>query len=259
MNIVFLTFGGPDDVFHHCVDRLCKQAEQFNIFTKIIGYTEIDLQNDKLFWEKNKTFIENNPRGYGYWIWKPYIILKTLNEINNNDYLLYLDCGCELNFNAKNSFAKYIDHLKTNDIIGTLASSTDITYTKSDLIHYLNMQNNDLLKDYHMQAGVVFMKKTQNIVNMYSEIYNIALSDNYKYIDDSLSIIENNSAFIEHRHDQSIFNLLVKKYGLYNNLLDPIPNNIDESVKKYWSDYPILCIRNKSYNSIVNDINNINN
>ena len=33
-------------------------------------------------------------RGGGYWIWKPYFILKTLKEkIKYNDYLIYSDSG----------------------------------------------------------------------------------------------------------------------------------------------------------------------
>ena len=32
------------------------------------------------------------PRGYGYYLWKPYIILQKLNEISDNDIILnYLD------------------------------------------------------------------------------------------------------------------------------------------------------------------------
>ncbi|ATZ80605.1 hypothetical protein BMW23_0558 [Bodo saltans virus] len=252
MNIVFLTFGGEGEIYYHCVKRICEQAKQFDIFTKIIGYTDFDLKNDEIFWKKNKDFIENNSRGYGFWIWKPYIILKTLNMMNENDLLLYLDCGCELNIKAKNVFFEYIKLLETNDIIGTHASSTDITYTKSDLVHHLNMDNdNDLLNKLHMQAGIVFMKKTPNIMKLYTDFYDIAISNNYHYIDDSPSIIKNNDSFIEHRHDQSIFNLLVKKYGLHNYLLDPVPNSIDELSNKTWFEYPIFCIRNKTKNSMI--------
>ncbi len=32
------------------------------------------------FWKKHGTFIESNPRGYGYWLWKPFIIKETLQQ-----------------------------------------------------------------------------------------------------------------------------------------------------------------------------------
>jgi len=66
------------------------------MFNKIISYNDKDLNNDEEFWKKHGNFIENNKRGNGYWIWKPYIIMKNLDLMNDNDILLYLDCGCEV-------------------------------------------------------------------------------------------------------------------------------------------------------------------
>jgi hypothetical protein len=40
-------------------------------------------------------------RGGGYWIWKPYIIKKHLDKINDNDILIYMDAGCSININGK--------------------------------------------------------------------------------------------------------------------------------------------------------------
>ncbi len=74
------------------------------LFNKIYSFTEQDLINDSDFWNKHKDFILKNKRGYGYWVWKPYLISKILKEINDNDILLYLDAGCELNVNGKDYF-----------------------------------------------------------------------------------------------------------------------------------------------------------
>ena len=38
--------------------------------------TDEHLKIDKLFWENHGKIIENNSRGYGYWLWKPYIVKK---------------------------------------------------------------------------------------------------------------------------------------------------------------------------------------
>ena len=45
---------------------------------------------------------------------------------------------------------------------------------------------------------------------------------------ESISIIPNDSGFIDHRHDQSLFSLLRKKYGTIS-----IP---DETYSENWSD-----------------------
>lgn len=42
------------------------------------------------------------------------------------------------------------------------------------------------------------------------------LGCDYHNIDDSPSILKNIDGFIEHRHDQSIFSLLTKKYNLFS-------------------------------------------
>ena len=43
---------------------------------------------DTDFYEKHKNFINNNKRGYGYWIWKSYIVYKNLQKMNNGDILI---------------------------------------------------------------------------------------------------------------------------------------------------------------------------
>lgn len=220
MKIHFLTFGGPSANYHDAVKRLHNQAIEFNMFSNIYAYTEKDLMKDTEFFSKHSKFILNNP-AYGYWIWKPYLIKRTLEKMETDDILLFLDSGCELNVNGKDRMQHYINLVKEKKIIGTSCGSSDYNWTKMDLIKYLNMDNNiELLKTPHMQAGCLLMKKCDIIVNLYNEIYEIA-SNNYNLIDNSPSSAKNYPGFQEHRHDQSIFNLLVKKYNLINYDLDP--------------------------------------
>ena len=48
---------------------------------------------DKDFREKNKDILSNT-RGNGYWLWKSYIINKTIIEkLNDGDYLIYTDAA----------------------------------------------------------------------------------------------------------------------------------------------------------------------
>ncbi len=253
--IYFLTFGGPTDDYHHAVNRLCKQASQFNLFDKIIGMTEKDLILDNEFWSVNENFIKKNQKGYGYWIWKPYIIKKTLSMIKENDILLYLDSGCELNIQGKNKLIKYIEMVKTKNMLGTSTCSNDYTYTKMDLIKYFNMENSiEKLKISHMQAGVLLILKNDLTMNVFNECYKVA-SENYNLIDDSPGVLPNFPGFKENRHDQSIFNLVVKKYNLINYDLDPTywglyKTNMDVYNTK-GKDCPIWTCRNRSGDSII--------
>lgn len=214
-NIYFLTFGGPTTNYHDAVKRICKQAESFRLFNKIFEYTDIDLKQDTVFWNKHGNFIEKNPRGYGYWLWKPYLIMKTLGQLDDNDILIYCDCGIELNINGKKRLIDLINKTNEKLIIGSRASSTDYTFTKMDLIKYFGLDDVVKLKMDHMQPGCLILKKCDKIIKLVEEWYEIG-SNNYHFIDDSPSIMPNFDGFHEHRHDQSIFNLLVKKYNLIN-------------------------------------------
>lgn len=50
---------------------------------------------DKDFVERNKEILSHK-RGAGYWLWKPYIILKTLEQVPENAIVVYLDSGISI-------------------------------------------------------------------------------------------------------------------------------------------------------------------
>jgi len=224
MSIYFLSFGGPSNEYHQAVNRICEQTKKTNKFNTILCYTETDLKNDIDFWPLHEQFIQNNKRGYGYWLWKSYLIKKTLNEMQENDILLYCDAGCEINHKYSNKINDLISITQQYKIIGCPVGSNDITYTKMDTIEYVQMTTDINLGNKHIQAGCLMMQKCEIVTNLISEWYNI--SSIYHLIDDSPSISPNNKAFIEHRHDQSIFNLLIKKYNLYNTALPNGDNDL---------------------------------
>ena len=216
--IYFITFGNTSTYFD-AVKRICFQASKFNMFYRIIGYDEDDLKNDKEFWDKHKNFIETNKRGYGYWMWKPYLIKRTLNIMNENDILLYADSGCELNIRGKQKLVEQVENVKTKLLICTSTGHLEHLYTKQDLIDHFYMNDDKYLQSEQSQATIVMMVKCEKISKLYDEIYKT--SEIYDLIND-VSHSPNKNTFIDHRHDQSIFSLLTKKYNLVNYDLDPV-------------------------------------
>jgi len=225
MKLVFLTYGGLSNKWHNAVTRLCNQVKSFDMFDNIYGMTDIDLKNDDEFWNKHGKFIEQNLRGNGYWIWKSYLVLKTLKCLAEGDILLYLDAGFELNIKRKNELINLINNMEKKEFMGSTAGSNDIQYTKMDLIKYLDMnENKELLAKEHIPAGCLLLKKCDMIMKLIEEWYEIC--QNYHFIDDSPSILPNDITFIEHKHDQSVFNLLVKKYNMINHDLSIEKRNV---------------------------------
>ena len=224
MKKLLITFGSHDN-YIDAGRRLIKQAKSTDIFTNLSLYTLDDLKNDNDFWNKHHKFITENKRGCGYWIWKPYLIKKNMENMNNGDILLYIDCGCEINKKEKDYLLQCIEKVKTDKIIGTIAKTNKIfgteieiekKWNKKDLIEKLGMNNTNFIDSPQRQATVILFlvcDETRALVNKWYE-----LCCDYHNVDDSPSIIPNYPSFKEHRHDQSIFSLLTKKYNLFSSI-----------------------------------------
>ena len=232
------TFGGGGQNFYEAVDRISNELKTTNVFDRIVPVIDTDLKNDKVFWNTHCEFIEKNKRGYGYWIWKPYLIMKTLEVMQNNDILFYIDSGCEIADYSQESIEllkKIIENCNTYNILYTQTSHDEKSYTKMDVFAHLNLINEDIMNSIENQATVIIIKKTKLTVEFIKEWYNS--SCNYNLINDEPSILQNHPTFIENRHDQSIFSLLLKtdKYKQLNTA-----NNILNEP------YPILLSRKRS-------------
>jgi hypothetical protein len=248
---VFLTFGGGNRSYRESVNRIKLQASKFRIFNNIIAITDIDLSRDKEFWNRHSEFIRNNNRGFGYWIWKPYIILKTLNNMKNGDVLLYCDSGCELNYKKKDHMNNLINMANQKHLIVTHSSCIkNIEWTKKELFDFMGLSREQIGETAQLQATVIMLKKTDTIMSLINEWYNIAC--NYNIINDSLNKYIQYPEFREHRHDQSIFSLLCLKYNLVNT---DIGNTYFESegwAPQYINSTSILTIRNRTGRSMLN-------
>ena len=207
----FITFGGPSKKYHYAVNRIKKEAENLDIYDRIIGYTEKDLKENKKFWDKHGIFLESNPRGYGFWLWKSFLIKKTLKEMENNDILVYVDAGCTLNKNGNKRLLEYFD-IVINSNLAILSFELEYdekSYTKMDILQELNAF--ELMDTKQLVGGIFIIRKCERTVNLVKEWYK--LCSNYHLISDEPSKIPNEPEFIENRHDQSIFSLLRKKRG----------------------------------------------
>jgi len=231
MNIKFITFGSHEN-YIEAGNRLIKQAESLNIFTECILYTPDYLEKDKDFWSQHNTFINNNKRGYGYWLWKSFIIKKTMEGMNEGDILLYLDCGCELGVERLEELKRCFEMVKTEKLMCTF-THCDRDWNKMDLLVKLDMNKDIYLNGAQHQAGVILFLVCKETIQLVDEWYSIG--SDYHYIDDSHSILPNHSSFQEHRHDQSIFSLLTKKYNLYSrhNIQHGVYYNRNRTGKSY--------------------------
>jgi hypothetical protein len=203
----FLTFGNND--FKNQTIRLNKETQQTGWFDKVV-IEDIDTIND--LYKEHKAFIDSNARGYGYWIWKPYIIYKLLLNINDNDYIFYADAGSSVLPHKYNRLLEYIDILDSTDrpILTFSSQYLEKNFQKLSNLNYFNLSNNiDFLNSYQVESGIVICKKNNFVIDFVKNWLDLCIVDNHKLLIDSTKDNENEH-FIEHRHDQSILSMLCK-------------------------------------------------
>lgn len=158
---------------------------------------------DAAFVEKNKTIL-SQARGAGYWLWKPYIILKTLNQIPEGDIVLYIDSGVKVIRKLDN----YINFLGDRDILA-VAIHPNRHYIKRDLLRMMKMDTPDVRDAKQLQASIIALKNndfTKEFVKEWLELCEI------EHLLTDIPSVDEHPDFLDHRHDQAIFSLLSLQY-----------------------------------------------
>ena len=194
-------------------DENFKKAQQFNTKTayskgrvdKVIQYSPKDI--DKKFYLENK-YILDKPRGGGYWLWKPYIILKTMKEMSKGDYLFYCDSGAAY----INDIRYLIKDLEKSgqDIMAFELPLLENQWTKNKTFELRNCNSTGFRKSNQILATYIFIKVSDYSIQFINQYLNMCKNRSI-LIDDKC---EQSEDFIQHRHDQSIFSLLCKKNSI---------------------------------------------
>lgn len=216
---------------------------------------------DRVFFEENRIVLEEN-RGGGYWLWKPYVICKALHQINDDDYLLYVDSGSYF----ISDMHTIIGCMEKNgdDIISFSLPFVEKQWTKMEILEYMACKNSSKVIDSCQRiATFIFMRKNSRTV-AFMERY-LFISQQKMLITDQLDTSIQDDSFIENRHDQSIFSVLAKienipvyrdpsEYGTQPELLSKSYNKANfQREEVSCSDYPQILVlhRKKKVNMYV--------
>lgn len=223
----FITFASPDHMSF--AETNVKSALSVGGFDTAKIYTLDDI--DDYFKVKN-SHILNKPRGSGYWIWKPYIILKKLLEIEEEDILCYNDSKYVWLKNVR----EFEKDVLTKKNIGVYKNkpngSTYIEkqWAKTDALVLMNIVQNNNFRNFVMDTeqvwtGFILLRKSFNPIRFVGEWLTYVQDE--RIVTDSVSVFgRENLSFNENRHDQTVLSLLCKKWGIFmhemnrNNLLD---------------------------------------
>lgn len=202
-----------NDAFKKAQKLNSKTGIEVGGFDKVIEYGPKDI--DKKFYEKNKHIL-TQLRGGGYWLWKPYIILKTLKrkDVKEGDYVFYADSGSY--FINKIDYLINLSKKYNQDIIpfGTKDKKyLEKYWTKRDAFILMKLDDKKYIETRQIGATFILIKKSKKSKKFFREFLEYAQDE--RIITDMPSKLgKNYPGFIENRHDQSIFSLLAKKYNL---------------------------------------------
>ena len=214
MNLHLISFGAPDKKYEYTRNRFFNEALNLGVFDSIKVISEIEsfkyvkeLLNHKDFFYSSK--------GFGYWIWKYFLISKLMSEVNDNDVIMYCDSGCTLNPNGLNRLYYYVNTACENGSLVFDVGHPEFKYTKMDTYNRIFQNNFKYLETNQICATAFFLKNDDSNKTILEEIKNISTENNYHYVSDNISNLYNDHRFLEHRHDQSIFSLIAKKNNFF--------------------------------------------
>lgn len=134
--------------------KLLGKAEK----VKVYGPSDID----ENFREENQKLLSQK-RGAGYWIWKPYIIMKTLEECSVGDYVMYLDAGAY--------YVRKIQYLIDNmEKVGTEVFLSSILlpnkdWCKRDAFIQCGCDIPECVNSHQIEATYILVKRGNNPLN----------------------------------------------------------------------------------------------
>jgi len=194
-----------------------KNKRKWNVFTgkhiagfdAVLKYSPEDINTENLDFTDD-SFLKT--KGYGNYFWKSIVINDALKRINEGDYLFYADSGSVF----IRSIKPLINYLKEKNesILCFKFPLIEKQWTKRDAFVLMNCDYPEYTETSQVLGGFILMKKNKTSVDFIKKFQEYC--SDIRIISDNENQMEkpNYPEFVEHRHDQSILSLMVKKYKI---------------------------------------------
>lgn len=192
-----------NDAYKKAQSLLSKSAKKAG-FTELIEYGPDDV--DKSFRSDHKD-IFSIPRGNGLWLWKPYLILKTLDDLHDGDIVFYCDSGACFFRDAQHLLAIAED----SDMWISVLPLVEKQFTKKICFERMNLSGSTYSDTPQISGTFMAFKKTDFTVSFVREWLKYCCD--FELLSPAREEDED-IGFYSHREDQSILSLLVKKHAI---------------------------------------------
>lgn len=176
---------------------------------EITQYTEADLPQHLLDYAKD------NPRGFGFWRWKPYLTMLHAAKCDVGDIVLYVDSGDKI----EPSFWPFVNaYFENNDIMLVNRGYSHREWTKPECLAAFEIEADCP----QLEAGLFAFRKgaeAESFIATWAQ-----MAENFPELFDDATV--GKGGFIDHRHDQSVLTGLAQHYDLINTSI-----NLDYIIK----------------------------
>lgn len=243
MKIHLVSFGSTHN-YGGALTRVKIQASQWRdqgepVFASINVFDENYLQrNHTEFWNTHSNHMRANTRGYGYWVWKAYLTRHIMLNVPQGDIVFWMDVGCQFNFTALERFQEYYTMTQQHGLLCFDVGMPEYMWTKGDTAHHIVNNAPEHMQSGQLISGIVMWRNDDLNRQLVDDWASISVANGYQYVTDVPSVTPDWQGFREHRHDQSVLSLLIKKYGRYHALHDEtyFPNwHIDGKSSPVWA------------------------
>jgi len=205
----FATYG--DDAYARNRARLAREAASYaGVFDHVVAWDRSSLAPA---WAAAHRAVLAARRGGGYWVWKPHLLLRLLDErMADGDVLLYADAGCTLVADPSPYLALAAQH----GLVLFRSAHPVLAWTKGFAFAAAGEDMANYETAGQVVGGVIALQKRPWVRALLREWERLMTADPRVVNDDNTSaLVANHPSFREHRHDQSVLTLLAYKHGVF--------------------------------------------
>ena len=240
-----------DRRYYKSLTRFYRQACNIKVFDFVSVNTEENLPRDYVVrnhlippptsgssWLNNLRWTPS--RGFGYWCWKPYVVLQQLERYPSIKILFYCDAGTHIQESGRDRLLEYIEILTASpynilafqftqitpyikNIFDGWVPETTYGYTSENLFESC-WTKGDMFDAFCIKEDHPYAQSPQNGGGLFAVKNNVEIrsflrkwiqdTENKPHLfNDDPSILPNFRGFIENRHDQSYLSLSAKIMG----------------------------------------------
>ena len=191
---------------------LIELAKKSKIFSGIFEYDREWLEKTVFYKDNIEILGDTKGKGDGWCLWKPYVILESLNKIKEGDVIFYMDSTDTFSPNIGNFLDDYFNN--NNLLLSLLGLSPNKHYTKRDTFFYMGCDSRRYWDSLQLEAGIIGVKKNKKNMQIISEYLGFCRNPNIINNSNNVCGLENLQGYIDHRYDQSVLTNIKTKYNI---------------------------------------------